>query len=232
MTSSPLNISQEEYYEIYVDTTFLIDLTNQTSKRHSEAKRLMRLFEQHTPAHSSTPIRIKTGSWAVAEAHSVLYEIKLKEKGVKKQNQHKKLRDNLPPDTKALEDAMSELSATLGTLSSKTQFQLLQPNSEVLALVTTLVEKAAIWPADAIHLAQALTEGCSMLITDDIGFMDKIDYCQNNVIIPYRQDTFQDVIDTMPPFDCYGLDGHRRHVDKTPRETAWQALQKANFSIK
>jgi len=137
-----------------------------------------------------------------------------------------KCRDIIPPESQHLRNAQKSIEAVLIYLKGKTLFQ---PLSEVepgfFELVNQLSTEHAIWPADSVHLAFALSEGCSLMISDDGDLCDKIE-CASSFIQSYQTKAFSQV--SLPPFRAAGLKTLRSQLPKyssTERETAFDVLK-------
>lgn len=223
-------------YSVYIESTVVIDIADSTSPRHHAAMDLLRIFQRHRRSGSQ---QLVTSSWTLAEAHGVLYGKALERQNIpppRRGNRVLDVRNIFPPKLAELAAADKLISPLLQMLQTSTFFalwpQATEDSTPIWQLVRRIGQETAIWPQDSVHLAAALFRGCSMLITDDVSFLDRIDYCQQSLIAPYRQAEFSYLGSSLPPFLAHGLVASRRHgpTQKRPRRTtALQELQALGF---
>lgn len=219
-------------YQVYLDSTVLIDLAHSGQPRHAQANALLAVFRKH---RNSRALQLMTSAWTVAEAQGVLYGILLKEKGVSPPYQNIHVRNIMPPRVSELNQAKNQLDNVIKDLMVTTDFSFWRDSgssaSQIWPLVVQLGQEAAIWPADSVHLSIALYSGCSMMVSDDRDFLDKIDYCAT-LIKSFRQNEFSQLGNT-PEFEACGVDQSARTISPSPanrrRLSAIQRLQKNGF---
>ncbi len=214
-----------DVYQVYIDTTVLVDLADQTAGRHKQAQSLLRLFQRYQQPRRLQSLQIITSVWAAAEAHGVLYEKFLEKNGAPRPvrgGKQRSFRDTIPPIISELEAARRQLNSLLTTLQTTTSFLVLNDTNpdatQVWQLVNQIGHEAAIYPADSVHLALALKSGCSMLITDDGDFLDKIECCQETLIRPYRESEFS-YIRNLRSFDICGVRQSTSIIPSRPQST-------------
>lgn len=190
---------------VYIDSTFLVDLSLSTEPRHQEALDVLAVFQKH---QGSGLLQLRTSAWTASEAHGIFYRKALEKAGYPKPSHSNYLRNIVPPVSAELNAATLLTNSVLANLQTTTDFAVLpQAGHDVVAfwnLATRLGHEAAIWPADSVHVALALQEGCTMLISDDNDLLDKIECCQTNLIQPYRQTEFSQ-ISPLPAFQAHGV---------------------------
>lgn len=217
-------------YFVYLDTCSVLDLLDPNQPRHAQAKDLLKLFQSY---RGTGLLQLRASSWAAAEAHGIVYREELQQVTIPSNSYRgSRIRDTIPPRRAQLQAADQRIEPFLQILQTTTNFQLLPElgsNSvELWDLVAQLARKAALWPADSIHLALALQSGCSMLISDDGDLLDKIECCQRTLIQPYRRTEFSEI--RLPLFRAHGIDQrdsiipHRRHSNREPAIQALYAL--------
>jgi len=199
-----------EPYQIYFDTCALLDLADSKRARHKQAQKVLRLLQKYKPTGE---LNLLTSAWAIAEAQGVLYGDKLTRNGIT-HPRRKNVRNIIPPVVTELTSAKGEIDTLLLTLQRSVNFTLWTPtpadSAHFWSLVIELGHEAAIWPNDSIHLASALLSGCSMFVTDDADFLDKVDYCNPSFITPFRNKEFSHVLATLPQFQCHGIEFSNR----------------------
>lgn len=231
-----------DIYEVYVDTNVLVRLADTSASRTEQAdvQTLLRLFQRYRQPRRARRLRLLTSEWAVAEAHGVLYGKALERNGVLppvRGGNTKNVRDILPPRVIELDIASRQIDALIHTLRTTTTFSLVSDaalsEARVWQLVGRIGREAAIYPADSVHLALALQSGCSMLIADDADFLDKIEYCLNSLIHPYRRHEFSH-ISNLPPFTACGVWKLRSYLSEPPqrRDSATQILDRLGYRFR
>lgn len=229
---------------VYLDNTVLVDLIDNTERRHRTAHKLLSLFQRHQNLDSfqrhqnlgSRPfITVITSEWTITEAYSHFYKKELEQSGVSLSDYRGNSKDAryvLPPDHVALAASYAKVdNLILNTLQTTTTFQLWPGNRDttpIWQLHKEISRQTGIWPTDSMHLAIALDSDCSMLITDDGDLLDKIDHCQNLLIQPYLQQKFS-LLPTIPTFDAHAISpSPRSKIPTQPIRVSPSAIQALN----
>lgn len=213
-------------YLVYLDNTFLIDLADPTENRHQGANRAFDIFRRHV---STQLLQVRTSMWAMAEAQSVLYKSSCGAAGIvgpaRGGSQSSDVRYLMPPDAASMTDSSSRLAETFKMLMDDASLSILPDpgadSNSFWTLVNKLVRGGMFFPNDCVHLAFALQEGCSLILTDDYDFQEKVDYLQSSLIQPYRAQQFPYITD-LPAFHACGL--RNRPRQRPPRLTVFQVL--------
>jgi predicted nucleic acid-binding protein len=214
----------------YLDNTVLIDLLDPNRSRHSHAKQFLQLFQRH---RNSGQLSLVTSTWALTECQGVLYENELTNRGVRIPPSVRP-RNLLPPDRPSLNTANQQVVKLLQTFQTTTRFFLLPDSTRdtlpTWQLTQEIGKVAGIWPTDSIHLAFALENDCTILVTDDKDLLDKIECCQSSLIRPYRRKQFSQ-LNIIPPFTAYGLMPTRCRIPgrSSLRASAMQTLNALGF---
>lgn len=215
---------------VYLDCTALLDLILPIAirPRHNAANQLLALVQRH---YRTELLRLVTSIWATTECQSILYEEELKSRGVVPPKS-KKLRDIVPPNKAALSAATKKVEALKQTLFATTHDFLFLPDPsrvsmQLLQLTQELTSEAGFYPPDSIHLALALESDCSIIVTDDRNFLNKIDCCQAQLIQPYRRRRFSQ-LPTSPPFHAHALEPTTTKISGQRNRNRLPALQALN----
>lgn len=228
--------SPTEPYLVYLDASTVLDLLDPNQDRYVQAQVLLQLFQSY---RGTGLLQLRASNWAAAEAHGIVYKEELNQPHVRttiSRDSYRRgeIRNTIPPRRAQLQAADRRVEPLLQILQTTTDFQLLpDPGSdseELWELVAHLARKAAIWPADSVHLALALQSGCSMLISDDGDLLDKIECCQRTLIQPYRRTAFSEI--RLPIFRGHGIEQRASIVPKRKhpsREPAIQVLNSLGF---
>lgn len=169
---------------VYVDTNILVfwmlptlhspGRRNQAAHRvsHGETKRLISTFTTHrTPPGN---LAMVTCQWALTEAHSVLYRDALWQSGSIPANQRSDPRKRFPPDNSCLKRATSLLASSVTNLRKSITLGIAAPGTAVWTTAHRISQECGIYAPDSLHLAAALHEGCDLLVSSDIDFLNKI----------------------------------------------------------
>jgi hypothetical protein len=191
---------------VYLDNTALVDVADPTERRYAAAQQFLQVFQRHR--HTGL-LQLITSTWTMTECHGILYGKELSRRGITIPGRAGiNPRNYLPPDRPSLNAAHRQVVALLQTLQTTTDFQLWPDQSRdavpTYQLAMQIGREAGIWPTDSMHLALALESDCTMLVTDDRDFLDKIDCCHASLIQPYRRQQFSQ-LQSPPPFQAHGL---------------------------
>ncbi|RYX84236.1 PIN domain-containing protein [bacterium] len=217
---------------IFLDTTFLLDLIVPGRGRKSAADDVVKIFNKY---EGTGEFFVYTSLWNITEAHGTLYEERMGNNGfTTSRNGYpnpKRLRDYIPPETLHLSDAQSDIEQMIQDLENNCLFQVLSlPRPNAFELANRLSVQYAIWPADSIHLAFALSEACTLFISDDGDLLDKIE-CAASFVLSYQANEFSHI--SAPAFNAVGLHSCRSRLASrasAPRQTALDALLNLGFT--
>ena len=212
-----------EPYLVYLDSTFLVDLADSNERRHGDAEIVLDLFKYH---QSSQLLQVRASMWTVAEAQSILYKNACIRSGMPEDPDPRK---TLPPIQSQLSASQASLLSIINTLMVETTFQFLpdttSDSNQFWVLVNKIGRETLAFAPDCVHLAFAIEGGCSLLITDDKDFYEKITYCLVSAIEPQRN-AIHSLI-TLPPFQVGGV--QRKYMNRRRVETALEILRNKGF---
>ena len=224
--------NEPEAYLAYLDACTLVGMANSRDRLYLRARRLLGLFKKY---HGTRRLVLVTSVWAISEAHGVLYGALLKDAGVRKPKHLNNIRDIYPPRPAELEEAHTRIETVIQELHTDTDL-LLWPvpqrgTAEIWDLSHKIGTTTGTWPPDSVHLAIALHSGCSLFVSDDKSLLNRIDYCSDTLINPYRAQEFTDSAG-LPTFVGCGLervDCRDLSIRRKRRMTALQVLHKQGF---